>query len=95
MNKRKIWHQKFNDYKDNLEFAEDAWGDLFGDDDEGILPSTGFDEHFIELMCHKDRLIQRMAADALSGAMGVHSDDLEMILKKLLKKKQLQRYKGF
>ena len=25
-----------------------------------------------------------MAADALSGAMGVHSDDLEMILKELL-----------
>ncbi len=80
----RLWLAQFDADKDNLEFAEDAWGDLFGDDDEGILPSTGFDEHFIELMCHKDRLIQRMAADALSGAMGVHSDDLEMILKKLL-----------
>ena len=80
----RLWLAQFDADKDNLEFAEDAWGDLFGDDDEGILPSTGFDEHFIELMCHKDRLIQRMAADALSGAMGVHSDELEMILKKLL-----------
>ena len=40
---------QFDANKDNL-VSEDAWGDLFGDDDEGILPSTGFDEHFIELM---------------------------------------------
>eukprot|EP00943_MAST-04B_sp_MAST-4B-sp1_P000328 g328.t1 len=80
----RLWLSQFDCDKDNLEFAEDTWGDLFGDDDEGVLPSTGFDDHFATLMCHKERLVQRMAADALSGAMGVHSDDIESILQKLL-----------
>ena len=49
-----------------------------------VLPSAGFDTHFLDLMCHKERYIQRMAADALSGAMGVHSDGVENILQQLL-----------
>ena len=80
----RLWLAQFDADKDNLEFAEDMWGDMFGDDDEGVLPSADFDTHFLELMCHKERFIQRMAADALSGAMGVHSDGIENILQQLL-----------
>jgi hypothetical protein len=78
-----LWLLQFDPDSDNLAFAEDEWTRLFGENDEDVLPKSGY-EFFLDLMCHEQRLVQNMAADALAGALGVHTELVPDILQKIL-----------
>ena len=77
-----LWLVQFDPVADNMEFAEEVWTNLFGEEDEDALPAD--DSFFLNLFSHSERLVQDMAADALAGALGVHDHMVGNTLKKLL-----------
>jgi HEAT repeat protein len=77
-----LWLVQFDPVAENMEFAEEVWTDLFGEEDEDALPAE--DSFFLSLFSHPERPIQDMAADALAGALGVHAEMVGVTLKKLL-----------